>query len=259
MDAGVHLHHPAQAISMQTDVRGELASVRIADTQSSTETDVPCTHVVIAAGAWSPAAFRALFPRSSYVPPVSSLAGHSLVVRTPRWDPSREQQQGAAVAGGCHAVFLAEQPGYSPEIFSRTSGNIYLGGLNSATEPLPPLPTDTRAMIRTDAIRRLRETARELMVERRGEAEDDDDLEIVREGLCFRPVTESGLPIVGRVPDELLGVAISTRAGPEGGVYMAAGHGPWGISLSLGTGKVLAEMVQGREPSADVSALGVRV
>jgi len=78
---------------------------------------------------------------------------------------------------------------------------------------------------------------------------------VVRAGLCFRPVTERGVPYVTRLKDEQLG--IKTRGGGEGGVFVAAGHGPWGISLSLGTGKVMAEMMAGRETSADVSGLGI--
>ena len=85
-----------------------------------------------------------------------------------------------------------------------------------------------------------------------GEVENEDDLDVVREGLCFRPWTESGRPIVGRLERRVLGEG----AVPEGGVYMATGHGPWGIALSLGTGKVVAEMLAGVKTSADVSGLG---
>lgn len=82
-----------------------------------------------------------------------------------------------------------------------------------------------------------------------------DDLEVLREALCFRPWTESGRPIVTRVGDWVLGSGVVSP--PGGGVFMAAGHGPWGISLSLGTGKVMAEMVMGVKTSADVSGLGL--
>lgn len=81
--------------------------------------------------------------------------------------------------------------------------------------------------------------------------DEEDDLEILREGLCFRPVAAKGTPIVGRVADGVLGVKTT------GGVWIAAGHGPWGISLSLGTGKVMSEMVEGRPTSADVRQLGL--
>ncbi|KAI1804772.1 FAD dependent oxidoreductase [Daldinia bambusicola] len=244
LDAGVHLHHPAKALSIQTDTRNELSSIRIADTKSGTETDIPCTNIVIAAGAWSSQVFRTLFPTSDFTLPISSLAGHSLVATTPRWTPAHETD-------GCHALFLSSRPGYSPEIMSRLGGGIYVAGLNSAAEPLPDLATDAKGRISRASIETLRETAREVLGE--------DGVEIVREGLCFRPVTERGTPILSRVPDELLGPAVGTRPASGGGVYVASGHGPWGISMSLGTGLVMAEMIQGKGLSADVSSLSLKI
>lgn len=246
LDAGVRLHQPATAISIQTDVRNEVSSVCIADTQTSTETDVPCTRIIITAGAWSRQVFSTLFPTSSLELPVSSLAGHSLVVRSPRWTKEHEAQ-------GCHALFLAEQPGYSPEIFSRVGGQIYLAGVNSAEEPLPELASDSKSRVSKAAIARLRETACGLL------GETDAELDVVREALCFRPATDSGLPIVDRIADRHLGPNVSTRPGSDGGIYLCAGHGPWGISQSLGSGKCLAELVQGRTLSADISRLGLAV
>ncbi|KAK8851604.1 FAD dependent oxidoreductase superfamily [Apiospora arundinis] len=249
LNLGVQLHQPANAISILTDVRNEVSSICIADTRTSTETDIPCTRIIITSGAWSPQVFRTLFPTSSYKVPITSLAGHSLVVKSPKWTKQDEESH------GCHAIFMTSQPGYSPEIFSRLGGQIYLAGLNSATEPLPELATDSKGNLSKPAIQKLRDTAREILA-REGAA--DDGFEVTREGLCFRPVTEDGLPIICRIPDEQLGASVRTRPGAEGGVYLAAGHGPWGISMSLGTGKVLAELVQGRELSADISSLGLR-
>ncbi len=57
--------------------------------------------------------------------------------------------------------------------------------------------------------------------------------------------------------DSKLGPNFGTRQGSDGGVYVAAGHGAWGISLSLGTGCVLAEMVEDKATSADISSLGL--
>ena len=58
LESGAHLSQPAKAIAIMKDVRGELSSIRIADTQSSTETDVPCTRLIITAGPWSPRVFQ---------------------------------------------------------------------------------------------------------------------------------------------------------------------------------------------------------
>ncbi|TKW48702.1 putative oxidoreductase C1F5.03c [Colletotrichum tanaceti] len=238
--AGVHLHHPAVVLSVNGDLRGDLASVRIGDTTSSTESDVPCTRLVVAAGAWSPRVFADLFPGASLEVPISSLAGHSLVVR-----PSMSNQ---APPRGCHAVFGTDGAGFSPELFSRVGGDIYIAGVNSSAPLLPQLPG--QMPVSAAAIAQLK-GATERLVDN-----GDAELEVVRQGLCFRPVTASGTPILARVPDDRLG-GISTRAGAEGGVFLAAGHGPWGISLSLGTGRVMAEMMQGRKLSADVTRLAL--
>ena len=254
-DRGVRLYQPATVLSVGTDLRSsELASVRIAETTSSTETDIPCTRLIITAGAWSSGVFKSLFPHSDMTLPISSLAGHSLVVKCRRWPAASEDDD----RQGCHAVYTTDPAGFSPELFSRVGGHIYVAGLNSSTMPLPDLATARE--ISSSSIAQLRRTAADLLGTGLGGDEDEDDgVETVREGLCFRPITPWGTPVVSRISDEHLGAGVATRPGADGGVFLAAGHGPWGISQGLGTGKVLAEMVQGRRPlSADVSALALR-
>jgi len=56
-----------------------------------------------------------------------------------------------------------------------------------------------------------------------GLSSGEDDLQVVRQGLCFRPVTARGPPIVCRVPDTKLGDGFATRGGGEGGLFIAAG------------------------------------
>jgi len=224
-----------------------MASVVVSSSSTSSEGEsagVPCTRLIIAAGAWSGRVFRELFLGSRTEIPVKSLAGHSIVFRSPRWSKELGEK-------GCHTVFTTSES-FAPEIFARVGGGIYFAGLNSDALPLPDVAGPTKP--HREAIELLRKTAGDIM----GSSSGEDDLEVVREGLCYRPVTPWGLPIVSRISDRDLGDGVGTRSGEEGGVFLASGHGPWGISLSLGTGKVLAEMVQGRELSADVGALGLR-
>ena len=84
LERGVQLHHPARALSIDKDMRDELSSIRILNTKTSGIVDIPCTKILIAAGAWSNQVFATLFPDSTKKLPISSLAGHSLVVRSPR-------------------------------------------------------------------------------------------------------------------------------------------------------------------------------
>ena len=141
---------------------------------------------------------------------------------------------------GCHAVFTSDSAGYSPEIFSRLGGDVWLGGYNSAFIPLPSLATE--AVPNSSSIDILVKT---------GKALCGEDVEVLREGLCFRPVAPTGRPVIARMHEADLG----DGAKVGGSVLVATGHGPWGISLSLGTGHVVGEMILGREPSVDVSLL----
>jgi glycine/D-amino acid oxidase-like deaminating enzyme len=59
------------------------------------------------------------------------------------------------------------------------------------------------------------------------------DAPIGRPRLCARPQSLDGRPLVGAVP----GV---------GGLWMAAGHGPWGISTGPASGRLIADLVVGR-------------
>lgn len=262
--AGVKLYHPARAVGVLTDEHGLLCGLRLAGTKSDSQQEVgevSCARLIVTAGAWSSLVLTSLFPQCEAVP-VTSLAGHSLVLRSPRWHEELEAQS------GCYAVFATSDEGkfdadgaeddcsehFSPEFFLRAGGEIWIGGLNSATMPLPEEPASAR--IEAEAIAVIKREARRLLGGPSQAASAEDDLQVVREGLCFRPVTPRGAPIVARIRDARLGGDVTTRPGAEGGVFLAAGHGPWGISLSLGTGVVLAEMVQGRRLSADVSSLG---
>ena len=154
--------------------------------------------------------------------------------------------------GGCHAIFTTMSSGFSPEIFSRIGEEIYVAGLNDASIPLPETATD--AKIDSKSVSELKAVAQKLLGK---DGTDVSDLEVLREGLCFRPVTNTGVPILARAPDEELGERLETRLPPDGGVFVAAGHGPWGISHSLGTGKIMAEMMEAQHLSADVRRLGL--
>ncbi|KAL8751192.1 MAG: hypothetical protein Q9184_006146 [Pyrenodesmia sp. 2 TL-2023] len=254
---GVKVHQPAKATSITRDSKGALSSIHIQSSQTSEEYDIPCTRLVLAAGAWTPEVFTTLFLTSKIKLPISSLAGHSLLLRSKHWPPqssnafpqypnpsengSEEPKQSPKSQPPCHALFTSENlpsASYSPELFTRLpSGHIYIAGLNG-DYPLPSLPTERQ--IDPEAIAILKETSERLL----GKGE----FEVEREALCFRPITSRGTPIVGPV-----------RKGreQEEGVWVAAGHGPWGISLSLGTGKVVSEMVERRKLSAEIGGLAL--
>ena len=59
---------------------------------------------------------------------------------------------------------------------------------------------------------------------------------------CHRPVTQDGLPLIGRVP------------GLEG-AYVATGHSVWGILNAPATGEAVAELIlDGAARTVDLAA-----
>lgn len=115
-------------------------------------------------------------------------------------------------------------------------GCIYLAGLNSSTYPLPATATDR--VIDADSVAVLKRTAKKLLC--------GGNFEVVREGVCWRPVARKGVPIIA---------AMNGGEGEEG-VIVCAGHGPWGISNSLGSGYCVAKMVEGEDVQRYVGGLG---
>ncbi|KAL6866748.1 FAD dependent oxidoreductase [Trichoderma novae-zelandiae] len=235
--AGVQIHNPAVATRLETDESGQLSGVAVSHPEGSDETVIPASRVLLSAGCWTPHVFHDLFKNRYYIDiPIESLGGHSLVVKAP----------GAVTT--CHSVYTT-MDALSPEVYSRPDGVIYVAGVNHASIPLPK--PRVKAVTFDESVEKLKDIARRLIVTPNG-----GDLEIVREGLCFRPITKRGTPYIARLPEDKLGEDFQVTEGGSGGVFIAAGHGPWGISLSLGTGKVVAEMLSGKPLSADISSLG---
>ena len=278
---GVHLHQPARAISISRSGADKIpynVTIKRSDANSDEppEETISCKALVIAAGAWSSQVFQTLFPESKMKLPISSLAGHSLLLKSARWPPPASSSPKIASVSSadkhspqsseppiCHAVFttsLATSTPYSPELFSRFSlplsspgkttlpsarqeKHVYIAGLNSPTYPLPSDPM--RRVLDPSSITTLHATADHLL--------GVNSHEVIRESVCWRPVVtaerKGGTPVI----DHLEGAM-----GEEGkGVWIAAGHGAWGISLSVGTGYCLAESIlQGKEVE-EIRGLGL--
>jgi glycine/D-amino acid oxidase-like deaminating enzyme len=279
---GVRIHLATKATKVVTDSDGVLQGLRLEsvgtddDDNTSTAREIQCQNIILCAGAWTSRVFTTLFPHSKLRISIEPLAGYSITFKSPRYktpfvDPDKRDVDGGKQTYLSYAIYCA--PGrywdYAPEAFARIArdgeAEVWIGGLNDPELRLPELATDVKGLTDPECVADVRRT----MVRLTGltnEADDedkgdgivnDDDLITVREGLCFRPVSSKGTPIIAKIADKDLGGVKSGKDG-NGGVWIASGHGPWGISLSLGTGLVVSEMVQGKKPSADVRRLAFR-
>ncbi len=162
--------------------------------------------VVIAMGPWSVLASRWL-----PLPAVYGYKGHSLIFETGDALPAE-------------ALFLEYQEAsgevLTPELFPRADGTTWVCAVSS-TEPLPVDPADVTpdegAHARLEAMCRTISPALA-------------QAPILARQACFRPVTDDGLPLIGRVP----GVD---------GAYVATGHSVWGMLNAPATGEAMAELI----------------
>jgi glycine/D-amino acid oxidase-like deaminating enzyme len=194
--------------------------VRNGDSVTGVETDsgtIEADAVVIAMGPWSILS-TAWIP----VPAVYALKGHSLVFET-----------GARLPPDALFLEFQEADGTvsSPEVFPRTDGTTYVCAISSES----PLPVDPREVAPDagafDRLERICARISPVLAES----------PIIARQACFRPVTEDGLPLIGKV-------------GGLSNAYVATGHSVWGILNAPGTGEAMAELVfEGRTSAVDVS------
>jgi glycine/D-amino acid oxidase-like deaminating enzyme len=161
--------------------------------------------VVLAMGPWTSRAVRGL-----RLPRVRGLKGYSVTLT------------GADVPA--HSLFVdyrtADGRALEPEIFPRPDGEVYVCGMADPA-PLPASPegvtvNEEACAVLARAAGRVSTALAAARIERRQ--------------ACYRPVTDDGLPLIGRVPD-------------VAGAYVATGHGPWGMLNAPATGLALAELI----------------
>ncbi|EFW98760.1 FAD dependent oxidoreductase superfamily [Grosmannia clavigera kw1407] len=179
-ERGVNLHQPARVVTVGTNEDGELDSVDLQSTGgregATLTTTLPCTRLIIAAGAWSGRVFDELFGGGARSPscgiPTSSVSGHSLLLR-PSSPPSVDVYAVFATGGSLdfHAV-----------LFGRADGSVYVAGLNSTADPVSALSTDSVPF--PNRLDHLLQCSKAIL----GVAAEDN-VPIVRSGLCHRPVT----------------------------------------------------------------------
>lgn len=161
---------------------------------------------VIALGPWSVRAAQWL-----QLPAVFGLQSPSLVYDTGTDVPAEAlfldyQQESGATIG--------------VEVFPRADGTTHIAALSSQ-DPLPMNPADVKPD--PDGLKTTQAICERLSPAFRAER-------IIAQQSCFRPVTQDGLPLIGKA------------SGSEG-AYIATGHSVWGILNAPATGEALAELI----------------
>jgi glycine/D-amino acid oxidase-like deaminating enzyme len=110
----------------------------------------------------------------------------------------------------------------------RPTGQLLIGSSRESAGWSPTLSRSVRARV----VRRAREYVPGLV-----------RLRALRSWVGFRPATPDGLPLIGEW---------------EAGLLVAAGHEGLGVTTSLGTARMVADLVRGRAPEVDAAAFDPR-
>jgi glycine/D-amino acid oxidase-like deaminating enzyme len=165
--------------------------------------------IIVCTGPWTPTLLPSI--------PISTSRAHSIVIEPTTQLPPQ-------------AIFFSYESErhltMEPELYSRPS-SVYICGPTDSQHPLPEYAKDVVALEKqTSQLETFANEISTLLANGK----------VVSKQACYLPFHERGFPAIGW--------QVAPRRG-RAGVFVAAGHAVWGISLAPGTGKVIADMVIG--------------
>ncbi|TKA79968.1 hypothetical protein B0A49_01387 [Cryomyces minteri] len=233
-----------------------LESVTLETIKAQREYAIPCDNLVIAAGTWSELLFNRLFPDSSIALPSSKIrAADWMLVASP--EPT---SQGNLSVGGVKSVGL--------EFASRTDGKIWVAAVAEGAIRQPQ-PRQLYSLY-PQTFGRLKRHAADLIVPLRGTAAKAGPLakdtvltstkpEQLAKGTAFTATMTGGNPVMAKIGfDQLWALPQSKNTKQNAlGVFLCYGHGVNGLTLGMGCGKIMADMIRDVQPAIDVSKFDV--
>lgn len=232
-EAGVTLRVQTKAQGLSFSDDGKINGVQIRF--EGKEELLPATDVVLATGPWTGKLLQSWFTPETMSPFLRSAAmiegsrAHSIVIQAAK----RHQ-----LSADC--FFSEMRYGSSagaPEFYIRPKGEAYAAG-GTDDVPIPELADD----VSYDP-KRTAELQRQCAALSPEYLDVNGGADLVAEQACYLPISpRTAAPILG--------------GSAEQGLYVASGHAVWGISNSLGTGKVMEELLlDGKVTSADIRHL----
>ena len=245
----MEVYNLAQILKAQISSSGNLERVQIC--RGGQITDLPCHNLVFAAGVWTPQLFDELFPNSNVTFCPTTNSGNWMIVKSPEQPLVKSTGQ----------VILDDIVGHQLEFVGRDDGNIWINGLDNTKTCLGIVKGSQEPD--KDAILRYLEYAKRFLVSS-GKSEGAE-LRVIAKGRTYRPTIGRTLPIVARVePERLCSTTAPDDKGSgygvyasQGDVFICSGHGKYGITLGIGSGRLMSHMIIGEPTDIDVSSLGL--
>ncbi|KAG5787673.1 hypothetical protein H9Q69_013257 [Fusarium xylarioides] len=208
-------------------------------TNGQQKTTVLCRQLLLACGPWTPAVYGRLFPSAPVHLQWTTNAGDWIICKNP------------CLATPESMAFVSFEPliGEKFEFAGRDDGTIWVCGRRNFDATLPsPGQSDEPDK---ELIHGLSGYARKWLNWNRTRHEwHCDDVQILKQGRAFRPATQSGLPVMSEVKFS----DITPKDAPlPTGIFVCWGHGSWGLTLGIGSGRVMSQLMRGETPDIDTS------
>lgn len=210
---------------------------------------IECGRVLLACGPWTPKVFGTLFPSSPIRLRWVTNAGDWILCK----NPCMKTQSTVGF------VSFAPLLGEKIEFAARNDGTVWACGRRNidADLPSPDLLGEPDEKLINELIDHARgwlnwNCTCDLAAETHHTARE---FQLVGQGRAFRPATESGLPTISGVSASGLTDANGTAdpASNPSGVFVCWGHGSYGLTLGMGSGRLISQLMLGEETDIDVS------
>ncbi|KAI1123472.1 nucleotide-binding domain-containing protein [Nemania abortiva] len=240
---GVEIWTSTKIVAASLSQAGTVESIKFTSTKSNETYSHPCQKLILAAGPWTPSQFELLFPDSTLDLQPSTNAGDWAILQ----NPNPVNLNTTAV------VFFDDIVHEKLEYAGRSDGTIWVYGTRNHTAVLPPPGQEDEPS--EEVINSLIRYSERFI--HKGQGDDDNEnlrLRVREKGRSFRPFTASGLPVLSAVPPQRLISSISFQGQQlASNVFICYGHGSYGITLGMGSGKLMAQVVCGQKPDIDLS------
>jgi len=252
IEYGVSINCECNVVNIQLDNGRHLQSVEVKCSSGCFKYD--CDNLIFAAGPRTGPLIKKMIPQFNHNLHETVNSGNWITVKA---DLESEDQIRAE-------VILDSIVGHQLEFVSRqdlatNEFVIWICGLNNETSPIGKVGERTEPD--EEAIKKLIKYAREYLSNPESTKRGPQVLE---RGRNYRPTIDRDFPILAPIlcaevsnPDVSRSSFSSGRRNEgHSGIWVCTGHGKYGVSLAMGSGKLMSQMVLGKKTDLDVSMLG---
>lgn len=242
---GVNIQTSLVPVAIHLSAKQKVQTVTCRGYDGPTVTHIDCKQVLLACGPWTPSVYDTLLPTSPIGLQWTTDAGDWILCKNPC--PSTQNTTAF--------VSFANLVGEKLEFAARNDGTIWGCGRRNHNAPLPP-PRHAEEPDEALVAELSAHARRWLDWSCHCTEEHDGMVQVVKKGRAFRPVTTSALPLMAEMEPWMLTSESKTgndTGNRSSGLFVCWGHGSYGLTLGMGSGRLMSQLMSGKEPDIDLT------